>query len=164
MPHLHDKIDFTAEVFIVHDRRVLLRKHDKYGLWLSVGGHIELHEDPNEAAVREVREEVGLDVTLIGEDAVTGEGEVNSDTYRELVPPRFLNRHRISDTHEHLALTFFAHLAPQQALTPAEEIKSPAGERSDGLSWFSEQELNSLEITERVRRYAKAALRSVGGA
>ncbi len=66
MPHIHEKIDFTAEVFIVHKDRVLLRMHDKFKIWLSVGGHVELDEDPIEAAVREVKEEVGLDVTIVG--------------------------------------------------------------------------------------------------
>ena len=61
MPHIHNKIDFTVEVFIVYDNKVLLRKHDKYGMWLSVGGHIELDEDSNQAALREVKEEVGLE-------------------------------------------------------------------------------------------------------
>ncbi len=36
MPHIHEKIDFTAEVFIVNSDKVLLRKHDKYKFWLSV--------------------------------------------------------------------------------------------------------------------------------
>jgi ADP-ribose pyrophosphatase YjhB (NUDIX family) len=64
MSHIHEKIDFTVGVFVVYKDKVLLRKHDKYNLWLCVGGHIELDEDPNEAALREVKEEVGLDVTL----------------------------------------------------------------------------------------------------
>ena len=51
MPHIHEKIDFDSDVFIVHDNKVLLRKHDKYKMWLAVGGHIELDEDPNQAAV-----------------------------------------------------------------------------------------------------------------
>jgi len=55
MPHIHDKIDFTVEVFVVHQKAVLLRRHDKYKIWLSVGGHIELDEDPNQAAIREVK-------------------------------------------------------------------------------------------------------------
>lgn len=38
MPHIHEKIDFTVEVFIVYNNKVLLRKHDKYGIWLSVDG------------------------------------------------------------------------------------------------------------------------------
>jgi len=64
MPHIHKLIDFTVEVFIVHKHKVLLRRHDKYKKWLSIGGHIELHEDPVEAAIREVKEEVGLEVEV----------------------------------------------------------------------------------------------------
>ncbi len=60
MPHIHEKIDFCVEVFIVHKNKVLLRVHDKFKFWLSIGGHIELDEDPIEAAYREVKEEVGF--------------------------------------------------------------------------------------------------------
>jgi len=62
MPHIHDKIDFTVEVFIVHKNKVLLRMHDKFHIWCSIGGHIELDEDPIEAAYRKVKEGVGPDV------------------------------------------------------------------------------------------------------
>lgn len=46
MPHIHEKIDFTVEVFIVHENKVLFRMHDKFKKWMSAGGHIELDEDP----------------------------------------------------------------------------------------------------------------------
>ena len=62
MPHVHEKIDFTSEVFIDYKNKVLLRKHEKYGIWHSVGGHVELDEDPNQAALREVKEEVNLEI------------------------------------------------------------------------------------------------------
>ncbi len=64
MAHINYKVDLCSEVFIVYNQKVLLRKHDKLGVWLSVGGHVEINEDPTEAAVREVKEEVGLDVEL----------------------------------------------------------------------------------------------------
>src|SRR3989344_7895433 len=98
MAHIHEKIDFTAEVFIVYQDKVLLRQHDKYKKWLSVGGHIELDEDPNQAAVREVKEEVGLEVLLYEPplyQAREKEGE-----YRELIPPQFMNIHKVNDTHQ----------------------------------------------------------------
>src|SRR3989344_4139224 len=105
MPHIHDKIDFTVEIFIVYDNKVLLRKHDKYKMWLSVGGHIELDEDSNQAAIREVKEEVGLDVELYhrGNYHLT-----KKEGYTELIPPQFMNRHRINETHEHITLVYFA--------------------------------------------------------
>ena len=53
MPHIHTKpgqIDYTADSFVVHvpTKRVLIRYHDKYDMWLVPGGHIEL--DDNRAA------------------------------------------------------------------------------------------------------------------
>lgn len=94
MPHIHEKIDFAVDVFVVYKDTVLIRKHDKYDKWLAVGGHIELDEDHNQAALREVKEEVGLDVEIVGERADIGEG--NSGGYWELLPPRFMNIHNIS--------------------------------------------------------------------
>ena len=40
LPHIHEKIDFTVEVFIVYKNKVLLRMHDKVKKWLGPGGHI----------------------------------------------------------------------------------------------------------------------------
>lgn len=149
MPHLHEKIDFTAEVFIVFKEKVLLRKHDKYGLWLSVGGHIEDAEDPNEAALREVREEVGLDVKLAQPDRTP---LAPQEGYTELIPPQFMNRHRINPTHEHVTLIFFA-----QAET--DKLHLSTSEASEECRWFSRSEIaSSDEIKEHIKRYALAAL------
>ena len=98
MPHINEKIDFTVEVFIVYQNQVLLRKHDKHKIWLSVGGHIEQGEDPVQAAYREVKEEVGLDIQLDDRLLATRE----TDTTQELIPPFYLNKNRINETHEHV--------------------------------------------------------------
>lgn len=140
-------IDFTAEVFIVFENKVLLRKHDKYHMWMSVGGHIELNEDPNEAACREVKEEVGLDVELFGEAPQRYGGK----EYRELIPPISMNRHRISPTHEHVSLVFFA-----RAKTDVVTLSDT--ERSDGCHWFTKEDLLSYDLFESVRQSALHAL------
>src|SRR3989338_3390899 len=106
MPHIHDKIDFCSETFIVFKNKVLLRKHDKFKIWLSVGGHVELHEDPSEAAVREVKEEVGLDIALYREDGKQPDFKDNKN--RSIVLPQFLNRHSVSNDHEHIVHIYFA--------------------------------------------------------
>lgn len=41
--------------------RVLLHRHKRLGRWLQPGGHLEPGEAPWQAAVRETREETGLD-------------------------------------------------------------------------------------------------------
>jgi ADP-ribose pyrophosphatase YjhB (NUDIX family) len=52
------------------DGRVLLIRHLYRQRWGVPGGLLQRHETPNDAARREVGEEVGLDVELIGEPAV----------------------------------------------------------------------------------------------
>jgi 8-oxo-dGTP pyrophosphatase MutT (NUDIX family) len=151
MPHIHDKIDLTVEVFIVYNGMVLLRKHDKYKIWLSIGGHVELDEDPTQAAIREVKEEVGLDVVL--DDRLLPSTE-NTDTYRELIPPRFLNRHRINAAHEHVCMTYFAR-------SESDTVLNQESEKSDEMRWFRMEDLEDPELTDHVRLYAQTALKEV---
>ncbi|OGZ97507.1 MAG: hypothetical protein A3J10_02800 [Candidatus Sungbacteria bacterium RIFCSPLOWO2_02_FULL_54_10] len=154
MPHIHEKIDFTAEVFVVYRNTVLLRKHDKYKIWLSVGGHIELDEDPNQTAIREVKEEVGLDVVLAdGLRPFTKE----TSGYKELIPPMFLNRNRISDTHEHVTLTYFAR-------AETDRLAILDHEKSAEIKWFTRSDLekNEYGIKEAIRQYALRALDVLG--
>src|SRR3989338_3530526 len=88
MPHIHDNIDFTVEVFVVKDGKVLLRKHDKYNKWLSIGGHVELNEDTDEAVVREVKEEVGLNINLVSNGKLF---DLEKDQYKHLIIPFFIS-------------------------------------------------------------------------
>ena len=150
MPHIHEKVDFTVEVFIVYKNKVLLRKHDKLKFWLSVGGHIELYEDPNQAAVREVMEEVGLKVELYKDPKLE---LVTLPKYTELIPPQFLNKHNITDIHEHVTLTYFAK-------SNTDKITLSTTEITDACKWFTEKELDDTKygIRERIKFYAKTAL------
>ena len=101
MAHIHDKIDFTVAIFVVHEDKILLIHHRKLDKWLPLGGHIELDEDPEIAALREAKEESGLDVELLGERPPTTESGT-----RALIAPRFLDIHRINDTHEHIGMIY----------------------------------------------------------
>jgi 8-oxo-dGTP pyrophosphatase MutT (NUDIX family) len=157
MPHIHTdpgQVDHTVEVFVVEGSRVLLRKHDKYGIWLSVGGHLELDEDPTQAAVREVEEEVGLRVELVGGISAPDFGEPG---YRELTPPVFLNRVSINETHDHVTYTYFGR-------RESGELKPERAD--DELRWFGRAELerNDVGIKRSVLYYAMAALAALGNA
>jgi 8-oxo-dGTP pyrophosphatase MutT (NUDIX family) len=52
---------FSVAVFARQGGAVLLVLHRRLGKWLPVGGEIEAGETPLEAAVRELREETGLE-------------------------------------------------------------------------------------------------------
>ena len=56
---------FTATAYISARGHTLLLWHAKLHMWLPTGGHCEPNEDPTEAAIREAREESGLDVEII---------------------------------------------------------------------------------------------------
>jgi 8-oxo-dGTP pyrophosphatase MutT (NUDIX family) len=150
MPHIHDKIDFCSETFIVYKDTVLLRKHDKLKIWLGVGGHIELDEDSNQAAIREVREEVGLDVVLYCEEGRQPSFENNK---KSLIPPYFLNRHNITGEHEHVAFVYFAK-------SSTNILKLSSTETTDGCKWFTKAELikNEHNIPNDIQFCALKAL------
>ncbi len=159
MAHLNYYVDLCVDVYVVHDGAVLLRLHEKYNDWCSPGGHIEPGEDVNEAALREVWEEVGLKVELIGP---SGWVQSDSEHNKELVPPVFVNRHRVTDTHDHSNFVFVAR-ASSREISPQvdEDIASSAK-----CVWVTEAELNELKkndkrLSDDRYRYAMTALRLV---
>lgn len=150
MPHIHEKIDFTVAVFVVEHGKVLLIHHRRLGKWLPLGGHVELDEDPEQAALREVREESGLEVELVGERPPTTEPGT-----RALIAPRFLDIHRISETHEHIGLIYLAR--------PRSGTARLAPEEHHEIRWCTEADLGDLQppLSGAVRWYCLAALREI---
>ena len=149
MPHIHEKIDFTASLFIVHDNKVLLRMHDKYNTWLGVGGHIELDEDPLEALHREVKEECGLEFELVGKPVMQF-----SEESVDLPVPAFMNRHHTSPGHDHIDLLYVAR-AKTLEINPAPD------EKPVEFRWFSAAELSEpgVVISPHARYYAAEAIK-----
>lgn len=147
MAHIHDKIDFTVALFIVHDGKVLLVHHRKLNKWLPIGGHIELDEDPEQAALREAHEETGFEVELVGERPPTTEPGT-----RALVAPRFLDIHRISDSHEHIGMIYWAR--PSKGA-----LKLAEAEHHD-ICWRGAEELDQLvpPMSNAVKWYCRKAI------
>ena len=147
MAHIHEKIDFTVAIFVVQDGKVLLIHHRKLDKWLPLGGHIELDEDPEQAAVREAKEESGLDVELFGERPPTTEPGT-----RALIAPRFLDIHRISATHEHIGMIYWAR--------PKSGTTTLAVDEHHDIRWCSTSDLDQLQpiMSKAVKWYCRQAL------
>jgi 8-oxo-dGTP pyrophosphatase MutT (NUDIX family) len=169
MAHIHEKIDFTVAIFVVHDGRILLIHHRKLDKWLPLGGHIELDEDPEQAALREAKEESGLDVELLGERPPT-----TSPGTRALIAPRFLDIHRINDTHEHIGMIYWARLrsgtgvSPVSSGNPAHRQDAcatatlAAAEHHD-IRWCAREDLDKLSppMTDAVKWYCRQAIEEI---
>ena len=128
--------DFTATTFVVDDGRTLLIYHKKIGAWFPPGGHIDLDELPDEAAIREVREETGLDVRLVSGRSKLGDVEVLSQ-------PECILLEQITPTHQHIDLIYFARITGG-----ALEINDS---EADGYRWCSREDLEDRDIRQDIR-------------
>jgi 8-oxo-dGTP pyrophosphatase MutT (NUDIX family) len=133
--------DFTVATFVWWRGRTLLHRHRKLGLWLPCGGHIEPNELPDEAAVREVLEESGVPVELVGERALDIEHP------RQLIRPVGVQLEPIHAGHEHIDLVYFAR-----------PVAGYAGDLLDGdptLGWYGPDALADMDLTEEIRAWTE---------
>lgn len=140
--------DFTVAVFVVLEGRVLLHLHGKLGKWLPPGGHIEPDELPDQAAVREVEEESGLVVELIGPRGIP---EDYPDETTQLTVPAGVQLERIAPDHEHIDLVYFARVRGAAGRAPL----------TGGVRWLAPDDLSSIPITGEVREWCSRAIREL---
>ena len=128
-------------VLVVRDQRILLHWHAKLGRWLPPGGHIEPDELPDEAALREVMEETGVEAELISSplNPINLPGQP-----RQLARPLGIQIADIGPDHQHIDLVYLA-----RGLTE--------GDLHAG-AWLSRDQLDALELTEEVRGWCDVAL------
>ncbi|MGI8485144.1 MAG: NUDIX hydrolase [Thermomicrobiales bacterium] len=139
--------DFTIAVFVVHNGHLILHIHQKLQRWLPPGGHIEPNELPDDAAIREVLEETGIAIDLVGPRAPIADYPGQP---RQLVRPEGIQLETIGQGHEHIDLVYFAR---PQGLAP--DASLPA--LLSGVCWVSASELSSLELTDEIRDWSALA-------
>jgi len=147
MPHIHELYDFTVGFFIVYDNRTLLVNHPRYDRWIPPGGHIELDEDPEQALLREIAEETGLDVKILS-NKVKG---IDSPETKFIYTPNFMDVHEANPPHKHIGLNYFAVAKSDQAKLSDEHTE---------LKWFTREELHdpAYKLTPAVIFYCEQAL------
>lgn len=139
---------FTVTTFIVFSSKTLLHLHKKLNVWLPVGGHINENELPEEAAIREAKEESGLDVEIVDDTE-----KLRLSKSRELINPRYMVLQDISEDHKHIDFAFFA-----KAKT---DVLKPRKGESVKFRWVSMNELDDIDSPENCVKIAKEAIRLI---
>jgi 8-oxo-dGTP pyrophosphatase MutT (NUDIX family) len=129
-----DPVHVTGSAIVFGPRGVVLLRHKRLGLWLQPGGHVDAGESPWEAAVREAREETGLDIRFDGE-----------------APPLVhVDVHPGGRGHIHLDLRYLVH--------GGDADPSPPEGESQEIGWFDWDAAVDRASDERL----KAALSFIG--
>ena len=89
--------ELSVTGYIFHKELLLLIKHKILNLWLPVGGKIDEGETPDEAMIREAKEETNLDITL----PKPYNFGLDERTISECAPPFYANVHTVKDSTRH---------------------------------------------------------------
>lgn len=122
---------FCASVFVINpeNKKILLIMHKKNHKWTQPGGHIDDDETPEEAALREVYEETGLKVSLLGERFPRED---------DFIRPLGIQRNRHSDGNTHVDIIYAA--VPNNDVNPVINA-----EEESAVRWFSREELDYID-------------------
>ena len=138
---------FVVTGYPVRDGKVLLLKHKKLGLWLAPGGHIDEGELPDEAVLRELREETGLEADFI---VPTRGPNPAGGVVEYLHPPQHVQAEVIPNHNHHIDYVYFLR-ARSGGVRPGE------GE-SNEWRWHSRADLEGGHLTDEVRETARRAI------
>lgn len=145
---------FTATVYVVNDGATALHDHQAIGKRIPPGGHVDRDEIPHEAGLREVREETGLDPTLL-DDTRT----VDTPGGQVLPRPRHQMLYDINILdgnvgHQHIDHIYYATI-PSRDITP-----DPDEVGAEEWHWYTASELRVSELSPNVVQFGIEAIRA----
>ncbi|HZP25708.1 MAG TPA: NUDIX domain-containing protein [Dehalococcoidia bacterium] len=131
------KRHFTATGFVVDGERTLLLWHQRLGMWVPPGGHVDEDEDPVTAVLREVREETGLETEVIASDQ-----HLPVDYPEQVAAPYTILVEDISgpgEPHKHIDFIYFCRpvnggIAPLDCATEARWVDEGTLRSNDGAA------------------------------
>lgn len=137
----HDLLLLPSVAVLPQDEegRILLARHIDIRLFGTLGGAVDEDEVPADAAVREAREESGLEVELTGILAAVG-------------GPEFRITYPNGDQAAYVSTVYAARVTGGEA--------RPDGEETDELRWFTREELALPDAP--LGSFARATFRALG--
>ena len=137
---------FTASVWLISKnipKKVALIHHKKFDKWVPPGGHVEKFENPVETAMREVKEETGIDIGFLEKDVK----KIDSES-AFLPTPEFLTQYLISERvgepmHYHLDINYVLEIEEHELVHSSREAHD--------IGWFTKKEAFKLAIHENTK-------------
>ena len=141
------KLQLVVAACIVKKKRVLLVWHNGHKEWLPPGGHVDRNETPDDAVVREVREETGLEIDFANSQS----HEKIEGVKRQLPLPFFADVHDVGD-HNHCCFYYLA-----KCKNPTQQVHLKLDEVGN-YRWFAKSELIQNGVPEDVKQISRLAL------
>ncbi len=145
---------FAATAYIVSkidgQFKVLLHKHKKLNIWIGVGGHVEKKENPEQAVIRETKEETGLEIILVNQKKKL----FKTKNASELILPFCIQEERIprykdQAAHCHIDFIYFAFAKNPENIKMEEEY-----------GWFSLKELDKMDFPKEAKFDSQNAIKT----
>ena len=127
---------FCSSAFVVDPitKKILLVYHADFKKWVQPGGHIEGDEFPEETVKREVYEETGYRIELIGEHFPRED---------DFVRPLGIQKNRGSNGEYHIDIIY--------AALPLTHTKGLIDDEIKKYRWFSRDELDEIPVFEDIK-------------
>lgn len=143
---------FTGTVYVVNHGETALHNHKRLGITIPPGGHVDRDELPHKAALREVREEMGLNPTLLDETQ-----DVSTPAGRSLPRPRHqmlydINVHDGTVGHQHIDLIYYATVTNRD-ISPRDGEEGP-----ESWQWYTIDELQSSDLPPDIVQFGTEAI------
>jgi 8-oxo-dGTP pyrophosphatase MutT (NUDIX family) len=133
---------FTATVYIVESGAVALHHHDRLGIRVPPGGHVDRDELPHEAGLREVYEETGLEAALLDDTE-----PVDAPDGRVLPQPRHQMLYDIDVhddgevSHQHIDHVYYARVDGREIHPAGDDEADPSA-----WAWYDRSDLRESDL------------------